>query len=570
MGKAKKLLTLEQLTKFCQQNKFYNFSSEDTGYTLSVQVPGKLNFSKKKSNTLLYADVKVCHTLLNRNGSFISEENMIKAMPTLKNQPLLASIIEIDDEGTLDFNSHDMEIIENEDGTATVEYIEKQIGSFDATEDPYLLYDKDEDKTYVIATAAIPREYTPAASIIERKNGTKVSCELIINKMSYNAKEKYLELEDFEFSGVCCLGEHVAEGMKGSRLDIKDFATENNSVRFEQDDKLIETLEKLNETLSNFNINTNDSMKGGNNQVFEKLLEQYGKAVEDITFEYEGLSDEELEVAFAEAFDEIKKKKVEDDDTSVVTEETPEVESEAPVETKSEDSEPVVVDEEDSVEEENSEEEVSVNSLQYSIVMGELKKEFSLSLADKQFAVYTLVNDTYAEQDNDFYDVDVYEETKEVVMHGWFSGKHFKQSYKIKNDSYSLKGDRVEVYAQYLTSDEIAKLDSMKANYSEISEKLAKYEAEPEKMQILESADYSSIADKDEFTELKKQENHFDLTVDELKAKADEIILLYAKKGALNFSSNEEEKHSVGMRLLPTNKKNSKRSRYGGLGKKED
>ena len=165
----------------------------------------------------------------------------------------------------------------------------------------------------------------------------------------------------------------------------------------------------------------------------------------------------------------------------------------------------------------------------------------------------------------------MYEDNKIVVMHGLFSGKHYRQSYKEKKGVYSLSGDRIPVYAQYLTQDEIDKLDAMKSNYSSIEEKLAKYEAEPEKLEILESADYSSISDKAEFTELKKQENHFDLTVDELKAKADEIILSYAKAGQLNFSvTNSEEKPAVGMKKFATTKTNTKRSRYGGLGKKEN
>ena len=152
--KIKKLLTLEQLVQFCEQNKFHSFSSKDTGYTLSVQVPGNLNFSDKEDEDLLYTTVKVCHTLLNRNGSYISEKNMKKAMPTLKYKPLLASIVE-DENGELDFNGHDMEF--NEDGS--VNYIEKQIGTF-TVDEPYLEYDKEQDKTYVMATAVIPREYT--------------------------------------------------------------------------------------------------------------------------------------------------------------------------------------------------------------------------------------------------------------------------------------------------------------------------------------------------------------------------------------------------------------------------
>ena len=311
--KIKKLLTLEQLAQFCEQNKFHNFSSKDTGYTLSVQVPGNLNFSNEEDEDLLYTTVKVCHTLLNRNGSYISEKNMKKNMHTLKYKPLLASIVE-DENGELDFNGHDMEF--NEDGT--INYIEKQIGTF-TIDEPYLEYDEKQDKTYVMATAVIPREYTAAASIIERKNGTKVSCELRINEMQYNAKEKYLELTDFVFSGVCCLGESVGEGMLGSRLDITDFSTENNSIKFEENSKLIETLEKLNTTLSKFNIDNNhdrkEDAKVGNEEIFEEVTEEVIETIEEVV-------EEVTEEVTEESTEEVT---VTEEMSEETTEETPEV-----------------------------------------------------------------------------------------------------------------------------------------------------------------------------------------------------------------------------------------------------
>ena len=79
-----------------------------------------------------------------------------------------------------------------------IRHFEKQIGCFTADE-PYLEYDKEHDKTYVIATAVIPEDYTMASDIIRRKNGSVVSCELSIEDMSYNAKEKYLEFADKNF-----------------------------------------------------------------------------------------------------------------------------------------------------------------------------------------------------------------------------------------------------------------------------------------------------------------------------------------------------------------------------------
>lgn len=88
-------------------------------------------------------------------------------MPTLKYRPILADIHSLPD-GTEDFFAHNMEIAEDEDGNEKINYIEKQVGCFTA-DDPYLEYDEEMDKTYVIAYAVIPEEYTEAANIIRRK-----------------------------------------------------------------------------------------------------------------------------------------------------------------------------------------------------------------------------------------------------------------------------------------------------------------------------------------------------------------------------------------------------------------
>lgn len=544
MSKVKKLLTLEQLVQFCEHNKFHSFSSKDQGYTLSVQVPGSLNFSEKQSDDLLYTTVKVCHTQLNRNGSFISEENMRKHMSTLKYKPLLASIVE-DENGELDFNGHDMEI--NEDGT--INYIERQIGTF-TTDEPYLEYDEKADKTYVMATAVIPREYTPAASIIEKKNGTKVSCELCVNEMEYNAEERYLELKDFYFSGVACLGESVGEGMVGSRLDIADFSTENNSMRFEKDDKLVEVLEKLNETLLSFQIE--NSKKGGQtveiNEVVEEVTELMEETPVKVTEEVvEETTEEEVTETIVEDTVEDAPDEVEEETTEETTEFTENVDE--------------VVEE--VVEETTDEvaEDVDSNFINYSVN----GRNFAVSLDDIQFALNTLVNETYAEQDNCYYATTIYEDY--LVMIDYWTGKAYRQSYKKRKESYSLTGDRVAVKSCWLTADEEKAIDDMRANFAEISEKLAKYEAEPDKLAVLNSEDYAKIFDTKEFAELK--DSHFDLSVEEIIAKADELLLAYAKKGTLEFSVKAPEKKKVnrvsfGMNL-ETSKPEDEFKPYGDL-----
>ena len=277
---AKQILTLDNLYQFfVEQNKNVNFSSKETNSPIVVTTNGFFETNETEMPGMLKLELKVCHTETNRNGSHISQENMEKAMPTLKYRPILAYIHELED-GTKDFFAHNMEIVENEDGEASVVYIEKQVGCFTADE-PWLKYDKKQDKTYVHAYAVIPEGYTEAADIIRRKNGTKVSCELVINELSYNAKEKYLDLTDFYFGGTTLLGSdedgnEIGEGMLGSRADIADFCRKEPVFTYQ--DKLIEALEKLNVTLSSFN--KSNSEEGGDeemdnfeNEVVEEVVE---------------------------------------------------------------------------------------------------------------------------------------------------------------------------------------------------------------------------------------------------------------------------------------------------------
>ena len=554
MPKLQKLLTLEQLAKFCEQNKFYNFNSKDIGYTLSVQVPGYFEAEMDSTKGLLFTKLRVCHTELNRNKSYISEANMKKAMPSLKYRPVLAKIHQLDD-GTWDFHSHDMKFIENENENGEVEieieYEEQQIGTFTA-DDPYLEYNEEYDKTYVMANAVIPEEYTKAADIIRAKNGTKVSCELCIESMSYNAKDKYLELEDFWFSGCTCLGAEkdgtqIGEGMEGSRLDIADFSTQNNGIfKGNYQDKMIEMLEKLNITLSNFNIqglSQKNSKEGGNESVkFGELLEKYSKTKEDIPFEIEGLSDSELEVKFAEVFGETDN--TSDNGENNSGEET----GVTGTQTASEDGEGNF---------DNN------GNTSETVVEEKFVKTFELSHSDIHYALYNLLS-SYEESDNEWYYISNVYDTY-FTYESWLGDKIFGQAYTKDENNVALDGERYNLHRELLTDSEYAELQSMRSNYAIMQSQLAEYKAKElnaQKEALFVSEDYSSIYDKEEFKAL--EANHAEFTLDELKSKLDAIILDYAKNGNLNFSVDTTHKQ-VAMTRLPIQTTKNKKSRYGSL-----
>lgn len=581
----KKYFTIEDLIRFCEQKKMYNFSSKESGKPIVIQAVQDFSSAdvEETADNKLYAKVRVCHTLLNRNGSYISEDSMKAAMPSLKYSPLLANIHQLDD-GTWDFHSHDYHIEKDEDGNENVIYDEKQVGTFTADE-PYLEYDKDMDKTYVVARVAIPESYTRCADIIREKNGTKVSCELIIYECSYNAKEKYLQLDNFEFAGCTCLGSEkdgtpIGEGMLGSKITLEDFSEENNSlIKFNE--KMVELqarLEKL-ETAC-FDNKKNNSKEGGNKNLnkFEELCQKYEKTVDDITFDYKNMSDDELVEAFAKAFDEADSTDdgSEGADTPSGSETTTDGNEEGennPTEKNPDESEkgdttedetPFIDDDEPKKKVNNSE-----NTIEYSFIKnGEIKK-FAVSLQDKIYAIQDLVNATYAETDNTYYGVTVYDDY--VIMCDWWSGRYYKQTYDSKDDNYSLTGDRVEVYVEFVTADEQKEIESMRSNYAELKafkENVEKNELHSKKESLLADEKYSVLSDNEEFTELKKNMDNYSL--DDLETKAKVIFADYVSSVG-NFSlnsSNENKSHSMQLFGDPNTRRNSRSGRYGDIFKK--
>lgn len=535
---AKKIMTLDSLYKFfVEQNKSFNFSSKESGTPIVVTTNGFFESKDTDMPGMLGLKLKVCHTETNRNGSHISEENMEKAMPTLKYRPILAYIHELPD-GTKDFYAHNVEIVEDENGESQVVYIERQVGSFTA-DDPWLEYDEKRDKTYVMAYAVIPEEYTEAADIIRRKNGTKVSCELVINELAYNAKEKYLDLTDFYFGATTLLGcdedgNEIGEGMLGARADITDFC--HKEPKFTYQDKLIETLEKLNVTLSSFN--KSNSEEGGD----EEMDNFENEVVEEVV-------ETEVEETVVEN-NEVEETVVENNEVE---------ETEVVEETETEETSASENDDEDQGDfEENPVEE-------------KFTKNFSVELShgDIQCALYNLIGQ-YEEEDNEWYYIrDVYDNY--FYMQGWFTNKLYKLGYTIDGENVSLEGDRQEMFELIVSESEKIAIEKMRENYAKLEEAYNalkefkdNYDASQlnaEKTAVLEGAEYADIKESDEFQALVSEMAKY--SVEEIKVKAD-LLFAASMKKKFNFEAEADKKpHSVGINFNA--KPNKKKQAYAGL-----
>lgn len=526
---ARKFYTIDDLYTFCRENKFESFSATKQGAPLIIQSIGVFESDDDLTDGLMPVKLKSCHTGKNRNKSGISDETMNLYKDSFKGRPILGAIYKTDT-GEYEFRSHDMEIVEGEDG-AEVNYIEQPIGFISETDEPFLEYDNDADKNYLMANGKIFADYSKAAEILERRRTCKCSVEIAVEEMSYNCAEDYLSIDKFRFCGVTILGyqqdgvTEIQEGMAGSKITIDDFSIKRNSM-FSEDcqNKLIETLEKLNITLSSFNTNT--TQKGGNEMKFEELLAKYGKTAEEVTFEIEGLSDEELEAKFAEAFDN-------DDNTG---------------EGEGDNGEGDNTDNDDSGDGEGDD-----NSGSDGEGTGEgdnepekFTKTFTVELShdDIRNALYTLIRQ-YENEDEYFYIREVFDSY--FVMQDWWNNKIYKQNYAVDGENVNLDGDRIEVFEILVTKEEKDALDALKVDYAALEEKyneLVQFKANTEATELQAKKDsifadekYAKVSNTKAFKKL--MDNSVNYSVEECVQKADEILDDFSTY-AVNFVSTEE------------------------------
>lgn len=512
---SKKFLTLDDLLLFCKNNNFNHFNANEAGGPIIVQTPGKFELSGESNTGLLPVKLYACHTNLNRNGSSISKDAMEAALPSFSNRPILGYIHQLED-GTWDFYSHNVDIVEDEneeDGTR-VEYLESPVGIVPENCNAHLEYDE-ENKVYrTCVNGLIFEEYTKAADIIRAKGISSVSVEIAINDMSYNAKEGYLSINDFYFMGVTVLGRDnegniVEPGMAGSNITLGSFSAENNSVLNDNvQQEMIETLKKLTDVLDKFNNTTKDSNEkvvNGEMDKLNELLEAYELILEDLKFSTDGLSDEDLEAAFTEHFGTAEEFKSQ---TSTSTDEN------------SEDGDPAPTDDGD----------------KYAL-------NYELSHDDIRCGLYNLLNSSMDEDsyawicevfDNHF----IYE--KDTWTDSGYSSGYYKQSYSMDGDNIAFDNDPVEVFPEFVTSDEKAALAALRLEYAELKafkENIEKQELQAKKDAILNDEKYSTLKDNEKFEQLKKDAEKFSVEEVETKAK---LIFADAVIEAGNYSASGE------------------------------
>ena len=554
----KKLLYYDDLYDFyLKQNKSCTFSAKESGHQIFVHVPATFKADEKEDtdNFLLFCTVKIMHSGKNRNGSSVTDEALQNAAKHLAYKPILANFVEYTDEATgetlKDFGSHDMEL--NDDGTTN--YIEKQVGCFTADE-PYFEVEEETGHNFLYGRCAIPVDYTDAASIIERKNGTKVSVELAVNELSFEVNTKTLILSDVDIMGTTLLGrdrftlEEVGEGMKNARLDIEDFSADNNSLFTNFNQKMIdlqERLEKLESTCFNKNKSEQETVQNNTRKEDMSTVENENK---DMNFE-EVTDTEEVTTTGETTEEEVAATETESEDTTV--EESSDETVDEPVATETESAEAP---------------EVPAENFEV------MTRSFELSHSDIRYGLYELL-EVLEESDNTWYWIcEVYDTY--FVYESYDESKIYRQGY-VKDDeanTVAFDGDRVELFRELLTANEKAELEAMRANYAELKAFKENFEANElhtQKEEVVNSEKYAVLAEKNEsgeyinadFAKLVAEMDNYSLTDLETQIK---ILHSDFIADHSTFAEKKEEKPTTSMKQFSIPSKRAKKpSRYGNL-----
>ena len=562
----KRLLFIEDLYDYYsnEYKKSTHFSSQESGEPLIVQVHGKINFeeSDKNKDGLLPVHLQACHTNLNVNNSNIEESVMLDALPSFSNRPILGYIHKVvtdeNPDGQWEFYGHNCH---EENGELV--YDEVPIGIIPESCNAQLIYDKDKDKTYCEVDGYIFEEYSRASDILKREGECSVSVELSIRELSYEAKQKYLNIEDFWFSGVTILGKNeygdeVKPGMTGSNIKLADFSADNNSLFTKYENKMIELqerLEKLESTCSNIQL----SKEGGNDKnmdKFNELLEKYGKTADDIDFEYEDMTDEELESKFEEVFGKLEENSTSEPSNDEGTDDGDESE------------------ENPEVKEDNAcggGGSGSKKKKKNSAENEPMTRTYEISHDDIRYALYNLLS-SYEESDNDWYYITgVYDSY--FVYESWDGGKIYGQKYTKDNDNVAFDGERYTLHKEYLTDSEYTELQSMRSNYSTVVNELNQYKYNEEfadKMTVFEDEAYTDYLETDEFKALMSKETVDKYSKEELAEKADATLGKFVKSTkTFSYTENKTKKPIASVKVFSDVNKTRKPSRYGDLFKNE-
>lgn len=224
-----------------------NFSNS---IPISTQLLSKY---ESEDNDIRFTKVKIwlMHLGANRNGSVFNKDVVEKAIPTLANTPIMASV-GFDMFDNKDFEGHESDIEISENGE--LKFVNKTfpfgvIPENNNAKFETRLGDDMVEREYLTCEGILWNKWEDAVEIIYGKNGvTGQSMELSDSyKGVYDGE--FFEFTEFQFFGACMLGDDVLPAMNNSTVELK-YASKTKDI--------------IKEKMELFNSISFSSTEGGN------------------------------------------------------------------------------------------------------------------------------------------------------------------------------------------------------------------------------------------------------------------------------------------------------------------
>lgn len=230
--------------------------------------------------------VRVLYTGKNRNMSIITKEAVERAMPTLKNIPIVGEFNETVEDfkghgGKIDLDSYKYIHTTKPYGVVpeSAIYSWETVRGMDGTIREYLAI----EGCYLWTG-----RYEEAFSIIE--NGKGQSMEIEITDGQWNSEQEAYQIDNYVYSALCILGDDVEPAFENANVTAYSFKDESFQMEFSN------MLSELGTSLT--------KEKEVNQEMIKELLEKYSTTMEALTekgLNFAEISEEDLEAKIAEA-----------------------------------------------------------------------------------------------------------------------------------------------------------------------------------------------------------------------------------------------------------------------------
>ena len=238
----------------------------------------------------------LCHTGKNKNGSFFSKEVIEKAIPTLKNTPILA-YIEDNSDGEKDFSDHRV-ILKKEDGKYSYKYIGMAIGVIPESNEAHFekrMCDDGVEREFLVTNGIVwQNKWSDAPDIFNRDIVKSQSMEIYDEYSGFYRGDGYYEFTEFSFYGSCALGIDYKPAMINSTIELNysvDDIAEQITKKLKEFDTCFCCLSKYNKTQEGGKSGLTDELKN-------KILLDFSVKESDLTFKItDDMTEEDLKAA---------------------------------------------------------------------------------------------------------------------------------------------------------------------------------------------------------------------------------------------------------------------------------